>query len=218
MLEQIRFIGPLPYHAQVASPELAGQFFAEGRDPQSDPNWRRSGAQSPAEYAYWVERACGVVCVQMCAEAFGGAHRSMVEWAHRGQEIGGYLIVDEDGKPAERGWIHGKLAELLRAEEIPAYAGPASLQDMAAVLRGGGLLICSVSYELGFEGPVTFKGGHLVVVRGMDIQDGEVITVYINNPSGRKRELQENAPIPAARFLEAYTGRVIVVGCEQHKD
>lgn len=211
MSEQIRFPGLLPYYAQIASRELAWDIFEEGLDAENDPNWARSGAGTPQEYAYWVMRACGIACVKMCVEGFGGVKRSMMDWVQRGLAEEGYLIVEKDGKRVERGWIHGKLARLMELEGLKSTAAPATLGEIETMLRAGCLAIASVSYELGTLYPVTFKGGHLVVVRGMDIENGRVCTVYINNPSGRLPALQDNATIPAERFEAAYTGRVIRV-------
>ncbi|MBV5330914.1 hypothetical protein JZU69_00485 [bacterium] len=81
IFETIRLPYPVPYYAQIASPELAESIFVQGMDPIHDPRWAESGAETPQEYAYWVERACGVACLKMCVEAVGGPTRPLVEWA-----------------------------------------------------------------------------------------------------------------------------------------
>jgi hypothetical protein len=55
----------IPYYTQIASPELAETIFVHGLDPTLDPRWTESGAESPQEYAYWVDRACGAACLKM---------------------------------------------------------------------------------------------------------------------------------------------------------
>ena len=97
--ETIRLPYPIPYCAQVASPELARAIFVEGFDPTLDPRWAETGARDPQEYAYWTERACGVACLKMCVEALGGPVRPLLEWARTGVARGGYRIdQDERGR------------------------------------------------------------------------------------------------------------------------
>lgn len=212
MYEQIRFSHYLPYYSQIASLDLAREIFEERYDPVNDPGWRSFGAQTPEDYAYWVSRACGIVCVKMCAEGFGMGKRTVHEWIKRGLDHNGYLVLEENGKCEECGWIHGTLAELLCAEGLNSQAVPASLPEIIRYLRDGNLFIASVSYQLGTQNPITFKGGHMVVVHGADIKDGLITSVHIHNPSGRIPALQANAAIPAGRFISAYAGKGIVTG------
>lgn len=210
--ETIRFPHHLPYTAQIASLDLAEAVFSEQMDAFDDPNWRLSGAETREEYAHWVMRACGIVCVKMCAEGFGKTRRSVHEWIKRGLAHDAYLVLEENGNRVERGWIHAKMADLLREEGLFSQAVPAGSQEIIAWLRQGHLFIASVCYQLGTRGPVTFKGGHLVVVNGADVHNGQLETVYIHNPSGRFPDLRAYAAIPAERFLAAYTGRGVVSG------
>jgi hypothetical protein len=212
-LETIRLSYSVPYYAQVASPDLAAQIFGGQMPPEQDPRWAESGAETPDEYAYWVERACGVACVQMCVKALGGPSRTLVDWAREGVAIGGYLIeTGPDGLPRERGWIHKALAALIEREGFFAEPRPADSEEIAAQLGRDRMVIASVSYEVGTHEPVTKRGGHLVVITGLDRNARGVTAFVINNPSGRTPNMQLNACIPAERFLSGYTGRVIVVG------
>ena len=209
--EPIRLSYPVPYAAQIASPELAHAIFVEGMDPVLDPRWAESGARDPQEYAYWTERACGMACVKMCVEALGGEVRTLMDWIRAGVEHGGYLVEqDANGQPHERGWVHRTMAELIREAGYAAEPRPMSVDEFPQHLRANRMLIASVSYEVGDDLPVTKKGGHLVVVLGADVIDGKPVNLYINNPSGRSLELQSGACIPVGRFLQGYTGRVIL--------
>lgn len=205
---------PIPYYAQVASPQLAYAIFEDGLDPRSDPCWQQWGCASAAEYAYWVDRACGIACVKMVVEALGGPRRRMMEWIQDALGRNGYLVTaNADGSPVERGWVHRVLAELISASGFPASSRPASLAEIAGFLRAGQLVIASVSYELGKDAPITLQSGHLVVVTSADVNcAGAVDCFYINNPSGRLAKYQENARIDAERFAQAYSGRVILAG------
>ena len=107
--------------------------------------------------------------------------------------------------------ISSRIAEFIeRLKQQPAGARPSS-QEIVEFLRQGCLLIASVSYQLGTTNPITEKGGHLVVLIGVDLLDGIPRTIFINNPSGRTLSLQENAAIPVERFAASFTGRVIAV-------
>lgn len=203
---------PVPYHAQIASPELATAIFVEGRDPALDPRWRESGARDPQEYAYWSDRACGVACVKMCVEALGGSIRPLIDWARRGDDLGGYLREQRpDGSLKERGWLHQTLAELIEGEGFKAQVQALELEGFAAVIASGGILIASVSHEIGTSAPVTRRGGHLVVVFGVELDGSQVGALILHNPSGRTRDLQAAARIAAPRFAAGYSGRVITV-------
>ncbi len=216
MSEALRLPYAVPYYAQVASPELASAIFVEGFDPARDPRWAESGAESPREYAWWVERACGVACLKMCVEALGGPRRSLVAWGRLGLEQGGYLVrTAPDGSQHEVGWVHGALAKLARAEGLHAQARAASLDDIAAELRRGRLVIASVSYEAGDDRlPITHRGGHLMVVVGAELSAGRPSAFWVNNPSGRRAELQAGARLGVERFAQAYSGRIIVIWAE----
>ncbi len=213
-MNSIGFPSPVPYYAQVASPELAQAIFEEGLDPITDPHWPQWGCSSPAEYAYWFDRACGIACVKMVVEALGGPRRPMMDWIRDALNENGYLVtVDENGSPVERGWVHGALANLIKAAGYPASARPATVEEIARFLGEGQIVIASVSYELGKDVPVTHSGGHLVVVTGVSITDvGAVDSFSIHNPSGRLPAYQANARIDAGRFALAYSGRIILAG------
>lgn len=213
------FPRPVPYYAQIANPELAEAIFIHGMDPVNDPHWALTGAESPAEYAYWVERACGVACLKMAVEAFDGPQYSLVEWAKRGLARGGYLIrQNEDGTQNEIGWTHRALAEMAVEVGLHAIWKPAHLIDILNDLLENRLVIASVSYEAGDDRlPITKKGGHLMVVCGADYDENGPHAFYVNNPSGRLPHLQAGARLPIERFAPAYAGRVIVIAAGNKK-
>ena len=212
-METLRLPYPVPYYAQIASPELAGAIFDGVLPPEEDPRWAETGAETPQEYAYWVERGCGVACVKMCVEALGGPQRPLIDWARAGVNINGYLIArGPDGRFEERGWIHKALVALCQQAGLKAEACPADLEAITRHLRAGRMVIASVSYQIGTTDPVTKRGGHLVVITGAEVQGGVPNAFFINNPSGRETTMQANARILADRFAEGYTGRAIVVG------
>ncbi len=211
MTHLFRLPYPVPYYAQIASPELAEAIFVQGFDPVLDPRWAESGAETPEEYAYWVERACGVACLKMCVEALGGEKISLMDWIRIGLEQGGYLVrYDESGASYEVGWVHSVLATMARTRGIRSEARAASLDDIISLLRQKNVVIASISYEAGDDHlSITKKGGHLAVVIGVEYDECGPLAFLINNPSGRRIELQAGARIPMERFAQAYSGRVI---------
>lgn len=203
---------PVPYHAQIASPWLAFTFFEKRMPAWLDPHWAESGAFSLEEYVYWTNRACGAACVKMAVEALGGSQRSLLEWARHGVALGGYLSEKRgDGSSLERGWLHRTLAEMIQDEGFFAEPRRLAPGEFIPVLEKGGLIIASVSHEIGTNHPITKRGGHLVLVFGAELADNQVQAFILHNPSGRSPALQAAARIPLERFAAAYTGRGIVV-------
>jgi hypothetical protein len=210
-VEEIILPYPVPYAAQVASPDLAGDFFDRGRPLVSDPRWAASGAATPQDYAYWADRACGVACVKMAVEAFGGPVQVIARWVQQGLAADGYIIrPGEDGQPVDVGWSHAALAGLIRPYAADCWVQAGSLEDIAQQVASENLVIASVSYEIGTSGPITRRGGHLVVITGLQRTGGQAATVYVHNPSGRSLALRQHARIDADRFLAAASGRLIV--------
>jgi len=212
-IHTIRLPFPVPYYAQVASPELAIAIFDEGLDARLDPRWTETGAETAEEYAYWSGRACGPACVKMCVEALGGEKRSLMDWVRAGLARQGYLVEkDQQGDPVEVGWLHRALAELIQAAGFRATPQAVALDDFPHYLKRGCLLIASVSYQMGqVVQLVTRKGGHLVVVIGVSLLENTLEYIFIDNPSGRSEELRANACIPVERFRAGYSGRCIVI-------
>ncbi len=208
---------PIPYACQFASPDLVRAFVYEERPLESDPRWAEYGAASPADYAHWARRSCGVVCIKMAVEALTGCPpEPVMAWVRAGLAINGYLTElrpDRPDRPVEKGWKHAALAQLAADRGCPAeMVRGLSLDDLADHIRAGHLLVVSVTSELGEDGPITRQSGHLVVVIGVELDpSGRVITVIIHNPSGRSAAMQQAARIPADRFASGFSGRGIVI-------
>lgn len=207
----------VPYTCQYASPERVRVFVADPAALLDDPNWAAYGTASPAEYAHWARRSCGVVCVKMAADALSGTPSGPVmDWVRAGLAIDGYLTKpnpDHPDRQVERGWKHAALAELAASRGFYAKrVAYLTLADLAAHVRADRLVIASVSAELGDDGPITRHAGHLVLVYGIEQDGSEITGVILHNPSGRTAALQAGARIPAGRFRRAFSGRGIVIG------
>jgi hypothetical protein len=208
----------VPYICQFASPALVKAFIDGERALESDPNWAAYGAESPAEYAHWALRACGVVCVKMAVDGLTGVESGPVmDWVRAGLALDGYLAEQRADRRVEIGWKHAALAQLAADRGCEAaLVQHLTLDDLAAHVEAGKIVIASVSSEIGEGLPITRRNGHLVVVYGIALDgEGEVEAVILHNPSGRTAALQAGARVPAGRFREAFSGRGIIVGAAQ---
>lgn len=205
--------GSFPYYCQFASSDLVLPIIRGEMQAKDDPRWRESGFDSPEEYSTWSWRACGVACVRMVVEGFGGPRLTIREWVERGLSLNGFFSADPafPGKPS--GWVHRALAELARAEglvsDTRAGIGPEELRDC---LTAGQAVIASVTHELGEYGGLTRRTGHLVLVTGAaETAEGEIRALRLHNPSGRYAALRADAWIDTDRFAAGFSGRVISI-------
>ncbi len=211
--KQIKLPYQIPYYSQFASPELVHDIVNGLLSAREDPRWPEFGADSPEDYEYWAWKACGIAALKMAVEALGLPRRTMMDWIREALAAGGFIHEENvaPGKPS--GWIHSALARLATDSGIQAdCAAPVDLPRLAAVIDNGGLVIASVSYELGTAAPITRNRGHLVLAHGYSTVDSAVEALLVNNPSGRSPELRRNCWIPAARFAAAFSGRIISIG------
>lgn len=216
-MSEIRVSYPVPYVCQFASPELVRAFVNEQQPLESDPRWAEYGAESAAEYAHWARRSCGVVCVKMAVEALaGGAPQTIIEWVKAGLALEGYLAElrsDRPDRPIEKGWKHVALAQLAVERGCDAsVVASLGLPDLVEHIRADRLVIASVTSELGEEGPITRKSGHLIVIYGLEADEANITAIIAHNPSGRSAAMQQSTHIPVERFLNGFSGRGIVIG------
>lgn len=204
----------VPYRAQFASPDLIHAYIHAGFDGTLDPNWRVFGANDPVEYAFWAPRVCALACLQMAIAAFSPGHEpTLWQLVKHGLDERGYTVRDANGNWIDEGWTYPALVKLaarygLRAEGY----GYASHLRLCALIRGGALVMASVTPEIGERAPQPGRyGGHFVLVTGFTWQGGAPIAFELHNPSGRYPELQAQAVIPAERFGAAYAYRLIAL-------
>ena len=211
-MEIIRPIQQVPYYAQFQDIENVESYINGACSLLNDPYWKNSGAETVEEYAYWANRACGMVCVKTCIEAFGGPEFPLHTWIQRGLDVDAYLVEKRDGETSiEKGWLHAGLAKVMNAQGLQTKVKPSSTAQLVNDLRHGNLVIASVSFEIGTHQSISHQGGHLVTVIGAMMDGNQIKKLYIHNPSGRTRALRENAAIDIERFEQAFSGRVITV-------
>ncbi|MEE4195665.1 MAG: C39 family peptidase [Anaerolineae bacterium] len=212
-MKTIRPIRNVPYYAQFEDSDHIADYISGKKDLINDPYWQRSGAKSPEDYAFWANRACGMVCVKTCVEAFGGPILPLHTWIQRGLDCDAYLSEKRrNDTHIEKGWLHAGLAKVMETERLTTKVKAASIAEVVQELQAGRLVIASVSFEVGTEEPITHQGGHLVTVVGANLEGSELVEMILHNPSGRKPQLRENAVIAELRFRQAFSGRVIIVG------
>jgi hypothetical protein len=131
----------------------------------------------------------------MLIEYFDGQRPSLAALLHEGLRQEAY---------SARGWIHAGLARLLHEHGVPSSASPLSHPDeLASAISDGAPFIASVADEFPIDGR---KGGHLVVVKGVTIEKGQVITVHFNDPSSWG---SRHSFVDVERFWASFTGRTV---------
>lgn len=195
-----------PYSAQWESPDLVADFLA-GRDPRTDPLWRRSGAQDVDEYARWAEHLCGCACLQMALGARGLAVPPIHEIRRGVQARGGYVEQPDGGI---RGLIYAGAVAWLATEHIAARVVlDLDAAAIPALLAEAGPFIASVHPWVRWparEPPA--RGGHLVLVFGV-AADG---ALRFHNPSGDTAASRCDARLAPADFDRFFAGRGILLG------
>lgn len=208
-----RYPIPIPYYAQFASPELIYAHIYEQFDARNDPRWHEFGTSDPEEYAFWCWRACGIACLKMLIEAHHPTPQklTMMELLRQGLELGGYRVHDKEGRFVDLGWYYQPLVELGKRYGLDgSVCRTLTLDELCVRVTRGELIIASVSPQIGGrEETIPRRGGHLVLVHGIEWDGATCTSLLMHNPSGRYPELRANAKIPYERFAAAFAGRGI---------
>jgi hypothetical protein len=195
----------VPYYAQWESADLVPAIIGGEIGAADDPLWRRSGAQSAREYAFWSWRLCGVACLRMALGHWRGTAPTALALA-AGCVTAGAYVRHEDRVD---GLIHAPFAAYveqrwgLRAEPRPELTPG----QITGEVTGGALVMLSVHAsirELGAAPPR--RGGHLVLAVGVTDE-----AVVIHNPSGFPGVSQRFAHVPWAELDRFHAGRGIVL-------
>ena len=196
-----------PFYSQWESPELVPSFLDGSLTAEQDPRWRCSGAASPAEYAYWADKTCGLACLKMILGARGVPVPAPMRLV--GRALDWQAFVPIPGTSRVYGLIYRPFADWVRADYGIAAEVTAELtaDGLAGRLAGGAVVIASVHPWVRWPDRVPpDRGGHLVLVTGRD--GGQLI---LNNPSGLPGTSQHAARIALTDFARFYAGRGIVV-------
>jgi hypothetical protein len=197
----------IPYRSQYASPDLAGELQSGRLAYEDDPRWSEFGARTPQEYRRWARCGCGMACLQMILAARGEPEIAPIaELGRRAIPYGAY----EAEPPAGFGpLIYAGFVAFADAEfGLPArVAAPLSLDELAAAVAGGEVVIASVSAEIRALAPQPARrGGHLVLVH--DSRDGRL---RFHDPAGDTPASSEGVWLSSVEFERFYAGRGIAV-------
>jgi hypothetical protein len=196
-----------PFYSQWESPELVPSFLDGSLTAEQDPRWHCSGAASPAEYAYWAVKTCGLACLKMILAARGEPVPPTMRLV--GRALDWQAFVPIPGTSRVHGLIYRPFADWVSADYGIAAEVAAELtaDGLAGRLAGGAVVIASVHPWVRWPDRVPpDRGGHLVLVTGRD--GGQLI---LNNPSGLPGTSQHAARIALTDFARFYAGRGIVI-------
>lgn len=198
----------VPYVSQFASPEYAEKVLLEGVLKTADPDWARTGADTPEEYARWVLVTCGMACAVMALRYFCD------------REYGTIALA----KDALKHNVYKEQADALSSmhyREFVVWVESYGLQaDVYSRLRkhgihrllsDGKLVIASVNPNIRGVDTVrqSQRGGHLVLVTGCDAATD---TVTFHNPSGFVRNnSQINHTLSWQDFAKYFACRGIAI-------
>lgn len=154
------------------------------------------GFKDEKEALVFGNNACGAACLKMILESFGKKNiPSVKELMEEGMRKGFYL------EPT--GWIHKGIVQMAKNYRVNAQSAHLkSPLQIAEILEKNQLIIASVSFAF----DESKKGGHLVVVYGIEIKDGKLEKIYFNDPSGWG---QTHHVIDGDLFLLCWTGNII---------
>ncbi|WP_342705090.1 hypothetical protein OHZ10_28515 [Burkholderia arboris] len=198
----------VPYFSQWESRMLIDKFLSGALRSEDDPLWRESGARSPEEYAQWSPHICGIACLKMLLAQRTKRVLPLLELVHDAVTFGVYRPELGDGgkrllyRPfvqwlGERFQMRGSVVEHTESAVLEAR------------LRDGHRLMASVHPGIrhrDVEPPA--RGGHLVLVLGVDAQSGDWI---FHNPSGFERDTQENVTMRRETFDRYFANRGILI-------
>lgn len=196
----------VPYYSQWESADLVPDLLAGRVKAEDDPFWRRFGAESAEEYAFWSWRICGMACLRMALEYWGLEPPNPMALVREFEDAGAYVRRDDgvDGliyapfasRAAERWGLETEVRGELAAEEIPRF------------LNDGKLVMLSVHPSIRVPGSTPpGRGGHLVLAVGCS--PGHL---QIHNPSGLPGTSQRFAEVAWPELLAFYAGRGVVLG------
>lgn len=191
---------------------------------QGDPLWKRSGAKTREEYTIWSWSICGMACLKMILIDKYKKNYALVELGKKCLEYGGYkdnsskydtAQLLEEGKSIPSSYLDGLFYEsFLRfiKKEFGLNGKiirPMIIGDIIKSLSNQDYVIASVNSSI--RNPKLkpkFKGGHLVLVTGYDLNQR---LLYIHNPSGFYNKPQEHFPIGFEDFEKFFAYRGVVI-------
>ena len=178
---------------------------------------------APDEYIFWAPKLCGMACFKMILKATklwtsdgpAAGRASDVPIVDLGKKAMAAGCYAKDPTNAKRliGMLHKPFLKFAGqyglAGKLLWYIGA---NAVAKKILDNNFVIASVHYDIRHAGArPESKMGHLVLVHGFEIKNGEIAGFYIHNPSGFYGISQENHFIPVDDFIHCFSGRIIVL-------
>ncbi|MEV5988497.1 C39 family peptidase [Streptomyces sp. NPDC052051] len=206
-MEAISVSHDVPYSSQWESAALVPDLLSGRVKAEDDPLWRRSGADTAADYAFWSWRICGMACLRMALEHWGLESPGLVTLAREFLDAGAY-VRRADGDGVE-GLIYAPFAERVAKRwdieaEVHGRLAPEEIPDL---LGDGKLVMLSVhpSIREPHTAPPS-RGGHLVLAVGCSPTH-----LRIHNPSGLPGVSQRFAEVPWEVLPRFFAGRGVAL-------
>lgn len=196
-----------PYYSQFASPTMVSDILDKKIKSTDDEKWSSFGFEEATDYDFWSWRLCGLICVKMILDAHKKAPSETIALlTEKAVGLGGYDIEKDVG------WFSAPLVELAKSYGLKGKVfRHISATEIAKLILDNKFFIASVNPSVIRQDIDSVKDdekrGHLVLVWGVKIKNGDVVGFYIHNPSGRKPTTQEKAFIPIKRFRDAFGKR-----------
>jgi hypothetical protein len=206
----------VPYVAQFASPELAGDIVSGRLAAAEDPRWAEFGYPTRAAYGFWAPRLCGIACLAMAIPiAMPGRQGSLAALAGECVAEGGYLVWSPEGEWLDHGWVYAPMLTVARRYGLAGEISTTlEVEDLCRATLRPAMVIASVNpHHVRGErlDEQLAPGGHLVVVLGFEARHGECVEVLCHNPSGTRPETRAAARVDSATFRRAFAGRGILL-------
>ncbi len=201
-------LNEMPYYSQWMSREIVGEIISGKIQATNDPLWEYSGANNVKEYELWAKNICGMACLKMILEYWKIDSPPIIQLAKECTEYGGSKV----NKESIDGLFYVPFCEYLKDSfQLDANSvSPLNTDEIFNATLDGNIFIVSVHYlirkpDMTYNGE---KGGHLVVVSGVDNLNN---TIYINNPSGDEIRTQQNYKIQLELFKKYFAERGILI-------
>ncbi|MFA5799276.1 MAG: C39 family peptidase [Patescibacteria group bacterium] len=175
------------------------------------PDWKQFGAQSPEEFDQLAYESCGMTCLAMILRFFGRSTVAPIELFKQAFAHGCYQMMPNGEM---KGLFHLPFVEFiwdafgLRSQAFQ-YVG---LNVIADEIACGRIVIASVNWEIREEEPrPKRRGGHLVIVTGVEKNRWRIKGFTIHNTSGTTPENQRHHFASAKNFEKCFSGNIISV-------
>jgi hypothetical protein len=173
-------------------------------------DWKRDGFPSEETGASWAPRGCGIACLRMLLE-FSLQARGLTlqdrywDLIKRGVDEGAYC---------DKGWIHKGLLKLASSYGLKGecHRGKNTRSVFEAIRRDS---LCIVSVSLAFRGgecingQIAGKGGHLILVYGIDAHDDGSEQLICHHPSSYPELNWPDHRIDNEKFIQSFSGNFI---------